>query len=243
LTTARVAARVALDHPEWRDRLVDVVLAALIHDAGMSRVPPDIISKTGPLTPDQRRAVEAHCRAGAEMAARLLPQAAWLAQAVAEHHERMDGTGYPAGLRGAQLSSLSRLLAVCDVYAAACAARPYRKAKETRTALTDVLLMAGNGMLDRDDAERLLELSFYPVGTAVALADGSSGLVTAVPAGRRDGNGPARPVVAILTDERGENLPAPRHIDLARRDGPAIVRSLSAPERRVLLGARFPEWA
>jgi HD-GYP domain-containing protein (c-di-GMP phosphodiesterase class II) len=243
LTTARVAVRVALGCPEWRNRLVDVALAALIHDVGMLRVPSDIIAQTGPLTLDQRRAVEAHCRVGAEMAARVQPQAAWLAQAVAEHHERMDGTGYPAGLRGAQLSSLSRLLTVCDVYAAACTARSYRKAKETRTALTDVLLMAGNGMLDRDDAERLLEVSFYPVGTAVALADGSSGLVTAVPAGRRDGNGPARPVVAILTDERGENLPAPRHIDLARRDGPAIVRSLSAPERRALLGARFPEWA
>jgi len=243
LTTARVIARVALDDPEWRNRLVDAVLAALIHDAGMLRVPMAIITKTDPLTLDQRRVIESHCRAGAEMAARLRPDAAWLAQAVAEHHERLDGAGYPAGLRGAQLSSLSRLLAVCNVYAAACTSRPYRKAKETRTALTDVLLMAGNGALDRDHAERLLALSFYPVGTAVEMADGSLGLVTAVPTGRRDMNGPARPIVAILTDERGEGLPAPRHIDLMRRDGQSIVRSLPAPERRELLGARFPEWA
>jgi hypothetical protein len=243
LTTARVIARVAQDDPDWRDRLVDAASAALIHDVGMLRVPVCVVTQTDPLTTDQRRVVEAHCRAGAEMAARLQPQAAWLAQAVAQHHERLDGTGYPAGLRGAQLSSLSRLLAVCDVYAAACTARPYRKAKETRTALTDVLLSAGNGALDRDHAERLLELSFYPVGSAVEMADGSLGLVTAVPTGRWDMNSPARPVVAVLTNQRRESLPAPRHIDLARRGGQGIVRTLSAPERRELLGARFPEWA
>jgi HD domain len=243
LTTARVVARVVRDDPEWRGRLVDAVLAALVHDAGMARVPAVILAKIDPLTPEQSRVVEAHCRVGAEMAARLRPDAAWLAQAVAEHHERLDGTGYPAGLRGAQLTSLSRLLAVCDVYAAACTARPHRKAKETRTALTDVLLMAGNGSLDRDHAERLLELSFYPVGSAVEMADGSLGLVTAAPMGRRDMNGPARPVVAILTDAHGESLPAPRHIDLARRGDYGIVRTLPAPERRELLGARFPEWA
>ena len=129
-------------------------------------------------TPPCRRALPHR----AEIAARLRPDAVWLAQAIAEHHERLDGTGYPAGLRGGQMSSLSRLLAVCDVYAASCTARPYRKAKETRTALTDVLLMAGNGVLDRDHAERLLELSFYPVGSAVETTDGSLGLVTATPA-------------------------------------------------------------
>jgi len=243
LTTARVLARVAMNDPEWRDRLAGPVLAALIHDIGMLRVPSETLTQTDPLTVEQRRTVEAHCRAGAEIAARLRPDAVWLAQAVAEHHERLDGTGYPAGLRGAQLTSLSRLLAVCDVYAAACTARPYRKAKETRTALTDVVLMAANGALDRDHAERLLELSFYPVGAAVEMTDGSLGLVTAAPTDRRDMNGPARPVVAVLTDTHGETLPAPRHIDLARHGGQGIVRTLSALERRELLGARFPEWA
>jgi hypothetical protein len=243
LTTARVIARVARDDPEWRDRLVEPVLAALVHDIGMLRVPAAILTETTPLTPEQRRVVEAHCRAGAEMAARLRPDAAWLARAVAEHHERLDGTGYPDGLRGAQLTSLSRLLAVCDVYAASCTARPHRKGRETRTALTDVLLTAGNGALDRDHAERLLELSFYPVGAAVEMADGSLGLVAAAPTGRRDMNGPARPVVAVLTDPHGESLPAPRHIDLTRRADQGVVRTLSAAERRELLGARFPEWA
>ena len=243
LTTARVIARVARDDPEWHNRLVEPVMAALVHDAGMVRVPAAILSKAEPLGQEERRVVEAHCRAGAEMAMQLRPEASWLARAVLEHHERLDGTGYPDGLSAGQTTSLSRLLAVCDVYASFGTARPHRPAKEPRTALTDVLLMAENGLLDRDCAERLLELTFYPVGTAVEMADGSLGLVAAAPSGKRDLNAPARPVVAVLTDAQGEGLAGPRHIDLARRVDQSITRALSAGERRELLAVRMPEWA
>src|SRR5439155_20453691 len=115
-------------------------------------------------------------------------------------HERLAGPGYPDGLIDAQILPLARLLAVCDAYAAACCWRPHRPARDTRTALTDVLLLAEQGVLDRHFAERLLQLSFYPVGSAVELADGSIGVVVAVPAGRRDLSAPARPVVALVVD-------------------------------------------
>ncbi len=99
-------------------------------------------------------------------------------------------------------------------------------------------------MLDRDYAERLLNLSFYPVGSAVEMADGSLALVAAAPSASADDlNAPARPVVAVLTDPHGESLPGPRHFDLTRREDQSIVRTLPAGERRELLAARFPEWA
>lgn len=244
ITTARVIARVVRDDPDWEGKLVEPVLAALLHDAGMARIPVEILQKTDPLTPEERRVVEGHCRAGEEMARQLRPDAAWLAQAVREHHERLDGTGYPDGLNGGQTAPLSRLLAVCDVYAAFCTARPHRPAKETRTALTDVLLLAENGVLDRDYAEKLLNLSFYPTGSAVEMADGSLALVAATPTAARDDlNAPARPVVAVLTDPNGDSLPAPRHFDLTRREDQSIVRTLPVGERRELLAVRFPEWA
>jgi hypothetical protein len=242
LTVARVVARVVRHDPELRHRAADAVLAALLHDAGMLRVPASILAKPGPLDDDEKRQVEGHCRAGAEMAARLLPGAAWLADAAAGHHERLDGTGYPDGLHGHQLRPLTRLLAVCDVYAAFCVNRPHRPARETRTALADTLLLAEQGLLDRDCAERLLELSFYPVGAAVEMADGSVGVVVATPGMGRDLNAPARPVVALLTDARGDALPLPRHLDLARCDNHSIVRTLSPAQRRAVLGGRFPEW-
>jgi HD-GYP domain-containing protein (c-di-GMP phosphodiesterase class II) len=243
LTVARVVARVVRHDLDLRTRARDAVLAALVHDAGMLRVPAEIPARPGPLDDGQRRRVEAHCRAGAELAERLAPDAPWLADVAATHHERLDGTGYPAGLPEPRLSPLSRLVAVCDVYAAQCAARPHRPARETRTALADTLLLAEQGLLDRHHAGRLLHLSFYPVGAAVELADGAVGVVVATPGPRRDLENPARPVVALLSDGRGRPLPAPRYLDLALGAGPSIVRTLSAAERRAALGRRHPEWA
>ncbi len=243
LTAAQVAARVVRHDPELRGRALEVVLAALVHDTGMIGVPAEVLARPGPLDDAGRRAVEAHARAGADLVRRLLPDAGWLAEATAAHHERLDGTGYPGGLREIQLSSLSRLLAVCDTYAALCCPRPHRPAREPRTALTDTLLLAESRALDRTHAERLLQLSFYPVGTAVELADGSVGVVVATHGGRRELNAPARPVVALLTDPQGRPLASVQHLDLGLAEHRSIVRSLPATERRALLGDVYPEWA
>ncbi len=241
LNVARVAARVVRHDPDLRGRALDPVLAALLHDAGMLRVPAGVFLQKGPLDDAQRRAVERHVLAGAELAVRLLPAGGWLAEAAAAHHERLDGTGYPAGLRDAQIGGLTRLVAVCDVYAALCSPRPHRPALEPRTALTDTLLLAEQGGLDRFQAEHLLHLSFYPVGTVVELADGAVGVVVATHQGRRELNTPARPVLTILTDGRRRALPVPHHLDLAECEGRSIVRSLPLAERRELLGGRYPE--
>jgi HD-GYP domain-containing protein (c-di-GMP phosphodiesterase class II) len=243
LTVAQVLARLARHDPDLRGRALEPVLAALLHDVGLLAVPAEVLAHNGPLDDEQRRAVEAHARRGAELAGRILPGAAWLAEAAAGHHERLDGTGYPGGLRDGQLASLTRLLAVCDVYAARCAARPHRPAFDPRTALTDTLLLAEQGALDRQHAERLLQLSFYPVGAVVELADGAVGVVVATHTGARDLSAPARPVLALLTDPDRRPLPAPRHVDLAQCDSRSVVRTLPAAERRAVLGARYPEWA
>lgn len=243
LSVARVIARVARLDPELRHRPVEPVLAALVHDVGMLHVPPEMLARTGPLSDGERRQIEAHARLGGELVQRLRPDAPWLAEAAAGHHERLDGTGYPGGLRETQVSSLTRLLAVCDVYAALCCPRPHRPARDTRTALTDTLLLADSGALDTAHAERLLPLSFYPVGSAVEMADGAVGIVVATHPGRRDLTNPARPVVAVLTDPRGQPLATPVFLDLAQCDGRSVVRSLTAEERQSILGTCYPEWA
>jgi HD-GYP domain-containing protein (c-di-GMP phosphodiesterase class II) len=241
LTVAQVVARVVRHDAELRSQAAEAVLAALVHDVGMLGVPAEILMHPGALTDAQRRTVESHTRLGAQLATRVLPSGAWLAEAAGGHHERLDGTGYPAGLRGTQIGPLTRLLAVCDVYAALCCARPHRPPYDTRTALTDTLLLAEQGALDRQHAERLLLLSFYPVGTVVELADGTVAMVVATHLGRRDLNTPARPVLVLLTDAQGQVLPAPHHVDLAQCDNRSIVRTLRPDERRDLLGRRYPE--
>jgi HD-GYP domain-containing protein (c-di-GMP phosphodiesterase class II) len=243
LTVAQVVARLVRQDPALWEQPIEPVVAALVHDVGMLGVLGEVLANTGPLTDGQRRKVEGHPRTGAQIVSRLAPGAAWLVEATAGHHERLDGTGYPAGLREMQITPLTRLLAVCDVYAALCAPRPHRPAQDTRTALTETLLLAEQGALDRHMAERLLALSFYPVGSVVELADGAVGLVVATPLGRRDLSTLARPVLALLTDSQGQALPAPRHLDLAQCVSRSIVRTLSPAERRSLLGKRYPELA
>jgi HD-GYP domain-containing protein (c-di-GMP phosphodiesterase class II) len=232
LTVAQVIARIVRHDPDFRNDLLKPVLAALLHDAGMLGVPPMILSQATPLDDTQRRLVEAHTRLGAELVARLAPSqveaggVSWLADAAIGHHERLDGTGYPAGRQEAQLEPLTRLIAVCDVYAALCTARPHRPARDTRTALTDTLLLAEQGLLDRYLAERLLQLSFYPVGSLVELTDGALGVVVATHMGRPDLASLARPVLALLTDNQGKRLPVPRHLDLAESEDRSILRAV-----------------
>jgi len=241
LTVAQILARVVRFDSEFRAQALQAILAGLLHDAGMLAIPPEILANPGPLSDEQKRLLENHTRVGAEMMVRLHPEASWLEEAAASHHERLHGTGYPAGLREKQLSSLSRLLGICDVYAALCADRPHRPAFDTRIALTDTLLMVDRGELDRFHAEKLMLLSAYPVGTLVELADGAIAVVVATHPGRRDAKLlHTRPVLSLLVDSQGKPVSRPRHLDLAECEHRSILRSLSVTEKRELLEKLTP---
>jgi HD-GYP domain-containing protein (c-di-GMP phosphodiesterase class II) len=243
LTVARVLARVVRHESDLRSRPHEMILSGLLHDIGMLGMPGEMLAQPEPWSIEQKRVVEAHTIVGAQQVSALFPDAPWLADAVGSHHERLDGTGYPDGLKDNRIRPLGRLLAVCDVYAAMCCRRSHRPARATRTALADTLLLAEQGQLDRGHAECLLRLSFYPVGSVVELAHGAIGVVVATPTTREDLNSPARPVVALLTDSQGQPLARPQHLDLAEADTHSIVRPLNVEERLELLGRRFPQWA
>jgi len=241
VNVAQVVARIVPADPEWAGRPLLAVVAALLVDCGMTTVPAAVIGKAGGLTPGERRLIEAHAQMGAELVLRCFPEVAPLAAAVAAHHERHDGTGYPAGLKGTTSPSLGRLLAVADVYASLSSPRPHRAARDGRAALTEVLLLAEHGQLDRDYAGLLVRLSFYPVGTVVELTDGRVGVVAANHPNPADPRAPGRPVVAVLADANGVALAHPEHVDLASADRGGILRALSPERRRSILGARHPD--
>lgn len=243
LTVANVLARIARDEAEALVNVDSLILAGLVHDVGLLGVPVEILAQPGALTDPQKRIVERHSYFGAERVATAMSHVAGLTDAIANHHERMDGSGYPAGLIGSAIPAPARWLAVADVYSAIACHRPHRGAADPRTALTDTLLMAEHGSLDRVPAERLLTLTFYPVGTVVELTNGSVGRVVAVHPPRADVHAPARPIVQILTDERGVFLPRPETLDLAQCEGWAVVRAVPVAQRRRLLTPRYPEWA
>ncbi|MGL6095763.1 MAG: HD-GYP domain-containing protein, partial [Fimbriiglobus sp.] len=241
LTVAQVVARIAPYDFEFASRPLLPVVAALMMDVGMMRVPVDILAKAGPLDPAERRAVENHPRDGAELVRRLMPEAAPLAAAIHTHHERPDGTGYPDSARGDLVSPLARLLAVCSEYAALASDRPHRPAFDPRTALTDTLMAAETGRLDRDFSEYILNLSFHPIGTVVELTDGRIAVVVATHNSKTNLRATARPVVAVLSDSAGTLLPRPDFVDLAAAERGGVVRGLSTAERRKLLAERYPD--
>ncbi len=108
--------------------------AALLHDVGNMAVPEHILAKPDALTPEEFERVKVHPRAGAEIL-RHVPFGAPVAELVLCHHERWDGLGYPAGLRGEAIPVGARILAIADCYSTLQTDRPYRPARSAVAAL------------------------------------------------------------------------------------------------------------
>lgn len=106
----------------------DVMQGGLVHDVGKRGVPADILNKEGKLTDDEWVMIRNHPTMGVELLARQEGITPVAIEMTRDHHERMDGRGYPAGLKAAQIGRFARLCAVVDVYDAMTSARPYRGA-------------------------------------------------------------------------------------------------------------------
>ena len=132
--------------------------AALLHDVGKIDVPSEILNKPGPLTAAEAAIMRQHPSHGSAMLLGRGFEDEMLA-AVRWHHEMLDGSGYPDGLRGARIPDLVRLITICDVYAALVERRPYR-APMAGAQARDIL----RGMAGRLDAN--LVKAFEPVVTA-----------------------------------------------------------------------------
>jgi putative two-component system response regulator len=119
-------------------------LASTMHDVGKISVPDTILLKPGPLTQDERREMERHADRGRRIlegsSSHLMQLAAEIA---ATHHERWDGSGYPAGLAGEAIPLCGRIVAVADVFDALTSERPYKKAWSEGEALNHILANAG----------------------------------------------------------------------------------------------------
>ncbi len=113
-----------------------IALAAQMHDIGKIAVPDHILLKTGPLTPDERVQMETHAEIGRKMLQGSESPLLQLAESIAwTHHEKVDGSGYPRGVRGDEIPIEGRIAAVADVFDALTRDRPYREAMPIERAL------------------------------------------------------------------------------------------------------------
>jgi putative nucleotidyltransferase with HDIG domain len=132
--------------------------AALLHDIGKLRVPKTTLNKPAKLSAAEWETIRQHPLAGADLAAALLPWLGEWGRAIAEHHERFDGTGYPLGLSGRDISLAGRIVGVADSFEVMTAGRAYKKAMTRATALAEVVKCSGT-QFDPDVVRALLEVS------------------------------------------------------------------------------------
>jgi HD-GYP domain-containing protein (c-di-GMP phosphodiesterase class II) len=135
----QTGARMGLDPVE----LLELELAALLHDVGKLRVPRELLRKPGPLSESEERLMRNHPAWGAELVSGV-PGLQAVALIVRHHHERVDGSGYPNKLTGVHIPVASRIMAVCDAYGAMTEARPYREQREPHQALAELRELAGD---------------------------------------------------------------------------------------------------
>ncbi len=126
-----------------------LALGGLLHDVGKCTVPEAILSKPGRLTDAEFQEIRRHPTEGLRLLAALEPALpAALLDMVRHHHERLDGTGYPDGLRGLEIAPMIRWLSICDVYGALVERRSYRPPLAPSAALAIVRAMAEDGKVD-----------------------------------------------------------------------------------------------
>ena len=160
----RLALAAGLEHAE-----ADLVRrASAMHDVGKIAIPDAVLRKPGPLTLEERELMQRHTTVGAEMLAGSRSPLVQLGEVIARtHHERWDGTGYPAGLAGEAIPLPGRITAVCDVFDALVSARPYKEPWPLAAALAEI-----RGERGRHFDPRLVDLFLaIPVEELLAISD------------------------------------------------------------------------
>lgn len=120
---------------EWR--ISGIYIAGLLHDIGKVAAPSEILNKPGPITGNEFEIIKGHCRLGSEILSKV--DFPWpITTMILQHHERLDGSGYPDGLRGDAITVGARILGVADVVEAMSSHRPYRPSLGLEKALEEI---------------------------------------------------------------------------------------------------------
>ena len=151
--------------------LHEIGIAGLLHDMGKSKVDPAILNKPSKLTEEEFEHMKQHPVLGYRILKDKQGFKDIISLAVLQHHEKMDGSGYPMGVTAEKICRYARILSVADVYDALVTNRPYKKSYSQRTAVD--ILMSMTGELDLEVMRTFLKcVILYPVDTIVKLSNG-----------------------------------------------------------------------
>ena len=193
-----------------RSVIDEIGVGALLHDIGKIKIPPRILNKPGRLDDSEFKIVKSHVVLSREIL-KQTPGISPTALAVAaEHHERYDGSGYPDGLKGDEISHAGQMAAIVDVYDAICADRCYHKGQLPTQVLQRMLEWSKFHFNEELVHAFIRCVGIYPVGTLVHLESGRLALV--IESGDK---GPLYPVVRVIYDTNKQCYIVPCDLDLS----------------------------
>lgn len=141
-----------------KEQLKHIEIGAMIHDIGKVSTPESILNKPSALTKEEFEIMKAHPEAGARII-RPISSLQKPSELVLSHHEKLDGSGYPNGLRGEEISIETRIITICDIFDALYTDRPYRKGMSIEKALEIIKSDADHGKLDAELVGYLQEMA------------------------------------------------------------------------------------
>jgi HD-GYP domain-containing protein (c-di-GMP phosphodiesterase class II) len=218
----------SLGYPE--SNIVDLGLGALLHDIGMVNIDSSIMNNPGALSQQQMDVVKKHPITGFNILRKYQELSTTATHIAYQHHERVDGSGYPRGLRDKEIVEYARITAVVDTFDAVISDHPYRKAYSTTDGLT-VLKGLQNTYFDPEIVDAFISnIAFYPIGSLIRLNDGHIAVVT-----EANRFNMTRPVIGIMTDEHGSPLKTNLTVDLQENSKVKISGRLNKQETADIL--------
>lgn len=210
----------------------DLSYAGFLHDLGKIKIPDEILHKPGRLTESEMDIMKGHVKHGVDYL-KETDIASPLIQAISEHHERLDGLGYPAGTKGENISRAGRMLAIADMYDALTADRVYKPGMSSQKAFS-ILMSDAPSRLDQSLVQQFIKcLGVYPVGSLVLLSNERLAMVI------EQRTSPLTPFVKVFYSVRNSHYLTPKDIDLSVDKSVTVERAVIASDYKIDVNAFF----
>lgn len=208
-----------------RNVLKELTLGGLLHDVGKIMTPDEVLNKPGKLTDEEFGVMRQHVVHSYDILSNTAGITPTMLEVAANHHERLDGTGYPQRLKGDQLSLYTRMSGIVDVYDAVTADRIYKQGMQPTQAFR-ILLKGINQHFDAELVTKFIKcMGVYPVGTLVQLSNQRLAVVM-----QRNEQQPLKPVVKVIYHATQRHYLEVQWLDLARNGGQESIESTVDPK-------------
>ncbi|WP_404839066.1 HD-GYP domain-containing protein [Aeromonas media] len=208
-----------------RNVLKELTLGGLLHDVGKIMTPDEVLNKPGKLTDEEFGVMRQHVVHSYDILSNTAGITPTMLEVAANHHERLDGTGYPQRLKGDQLSLYTRMSGIVDVYDAVTADRVYKQGMQPTQAFR-ILLKGIDQHFDAELVTKFIKcMGVYPVGTLVQLSNQRLAVVM-----QRNEQQPLKPVVKVIYHATQRHYLEVQWLDLARNGGQESIESTVDPK-------------